>query len=251
MGNQSGTTYNPGTLSYQTVYHWKIVAWDNHGASTEGQLWHFTTISKPNNPPYTPSNPSPANGSTGVALNTILSWSGGDPDSGDTVTYDVYLGITNPPPKLASNQTDTTYHPTSLTGNTTYYWKIIAWDNHGASAVSPIWVFTTKSLVDTTPPDVHITKPEKAIYLFNRKVIPFISAVVISTIDVEVSAIDNDSGVATVEFYVDNTLKGNDSSAPYTWSWSDKCFFVYNLKVVAYDAVGHSASTTMKVWKFL
>ena len=249
--NQSGTTYDPGTLSYQTLYYWRIVAWDNHGASTQGPLWQFTTEPKPNNPPYTPSNPSPANGSTGVAIDTGLSWSGGDPDSGDTVTYDVFFGTTSPPPKLESNQTGTSYDiPGLLQGNTTYYWRIIAWDTHGAFTVGPLWVFTTKSLIDTTPPDVHITKPEKAIYLFNRMLLPFITTVAISTLDIEVTATDNDSGVAYVQFYVDTTLKGNDSAAPYAWTWSDKGFFVYTLKVVAYDAVGHSAAASMKVWKF-
>ncbi len=248
--NQSGATYDPGMLAFSTTYYWRIVAWDNHGASTQGPLWHFTTEPKPNSPPYTPSNPSPVNGSTGVAPTVILSWSGGDPDSGDTVTYDVFLGAVNPPPKLAGNQTGTTYDPASLTGNTTYYWRIVAWDSHGASAVGPLWVFTTKSLIDTTPPDVHITKPEKAIYLFNRKLITFIATIAISTLDVEVTATDNDSGVAYVQFYLDTTQKANDSTAPYSWTWSDKGFFVYTLTVVAYDAVGHSATTSMKVWKF-
>jgi len=41
--DQSGTTYDPGTLSYDTKYYWKIVATDNHGASTSGPLWDFTT----------------------------------------------------------------------------------------------------------------------------------------------------------------------------------------------------------------
>jgi hypothetical protein len=251
MGNQSDTSYVPGTINYQTIYYWQIVAWDNHGASTEGQTWHFTTVSKPNNPPYTPSNPSPANGSTGVVIDTSLSWTGGDPDSGDAVMYDVYFGVTNPPSKIVSNQTGTSYDiPGLLAGNTTYYWKIISWDIHGAYAAGPLWCFTTKSLNDTTPPFVQITKPEKAIYLFNRILLPFIMTVVVSSIDVEVTAGDNDSGVVRVEFYIDNKLKANDTTSPYSWTWSDKGFFVYTLNVVAYDAVGHSANRSMRVWKF-
>jgi hypothetical protein len=35
--------YDPGTLEYGTLYYWRIVAWDSHGASTEGPLWHFST----------------------------------------------------------------------------------------------------------------------------------------------------------------------------------------------------------------
>ncbi|MBA7494122.1 hypothetical protein ES702_04695 [subsurface metagenome] len=40
---QSGTTYDPGTLGYDTHYYWKIVATDDHGASTEGPVWDFIT----------------------------------------------------------------------------------------------------------------------------------------------------------------------------------------------------------------
>ena len=49
--DQSGTTYDPGTLAYNTQYYWKIVATDNHAASTTGPLWDFTTAPTSNNPP--------------------------------------------------------------------------------------------------------------------------------------------------------------------------------------------------------
>ena len=45
--NQSDTTYDPGTLDYETQYYWKIVAWDNHDASTTGPIWDFTTKMEP------------------------------------------------------------------------------------------------------------------------------------------------------------------------------------------------------------
>jgi hypothetical protein len=57
----------------------------------------------------------------------------------------VYFGATYPPAKLASNQSETTYDPGTLAFGTTYYWKIVAWDNHGASSASPVWQFTTHS----------------------------------------------------------------------------------------------------------
>jgi hypothetical protein len=40
---QWATIYNLGTLSYVTAYYWKIVARDNHGASTPGPVWDFAT----------------------------------------------------------------------------------------------------------------------------------------------------------------------------------------------------------------
>jgi PKD repeat protein len=95
-------------------------------------------------PPYTPSNPSPANHATGVSINADLSWTGGDPDAGDTVTYDVYFGTSSTPPLVSNNQSATAYDPGTLAYNTTYYWQIVATDNHGASTAGPLWNFTTK-----------------------------------------------------------------------------------------------------------
>jgi len=63
---------------------------------------------------------------------------------GDTITYDVYFGSTSPPPKVASNQSETTYDPGILEYNTTYYWQIIAWNEQGEPAEGPIWHFTTE-----------------------------------------------------------------------------------------------------------
>ena len=100
-------------------------------------------ISFPNNPPYAPTNPNPANGETGVGLNTDLSWNASDPD-GDILTYDVYFGTSYPPPLVASNISTAMYDPGNLLIETTYYWKIVAWDFRGASNESPIWSFTTR-----------------------------------------------------------------------------------------------------------
>ena len=150
--DQSGMTYDPGTLSYNTKYYWKIIATDNHGASTPGPLWDFTTGSAPNNAPYTPSNPSPSNHASGQSIYTDVSWSGGDPDAGDTVTYDVHFGTSSNPPPVSNDQSGMTYDPGTLSYNTKYYWKIIATDNHGASTPGPLWDFTTTAPSLTVTP---------------------------------------------------------------------------------------------------
>ena len=90
------------------------------------------------------SNPSPPNHATGVAIDADLSWTGGDPDVGDTVTYDVYFGTSASPPLVSNEQVATTYDPGTLSYNTTYYWKIVATDNHGTSVDGPVWDFTTR-----------------------------------------------------------------------------------------------------------
>jgi len=97
-----------------------------------------------NNPPYEPSNPVPNNGAIDVSIDIDLSWTGGDPD-GDDVLYDVYFGDYSPPPKVVTKQSDTTYDPGILKSATTYYWKIISWDNQDGSTEGPIWDFPRRS----------------------------------------------------------------------------------------------------------
>jgi len=155
VSNQTGTTYNPGTMSYNTMYYWQIVAWDIHEASTQGPIWEFTTEEEPNNPPYPPSDPNPEHGAIDVSVDEDLSWIGGDPDSGDTVTYDIYFGTITPPPKVVDNQSETVYHPGTMSYSTKYYWQIVAWDIHNASTEGPIWNFTTEE-PGNNPPGIPI-----------------------------------------------------------------------------------------------
>jgi hypothetical protein len=109
-----------------------------------------------NNPPNTPSDPSPADGAIDIGINVQLSWTGGDPDPGDNTVYDVYFGTEQDPPIVASLIEMPNYRPDNLAYDTEYYWKIIAWDSHGASSEGPLWTFTTK-ICDNDPPE----KPEK------------------------------------------------------------------------------------------
>src|SRR3989304_9194440 len=41
-GNQSGTSYDPGTLTYSTTYCWRIDS-KNSAGTTTGDVWCFTT----------------------------------------------------------------------------------------------------------------------------------------------------------------------------------------------------------------
>ena len=74
----------------------------------------------------------------------------------------------------------------------------------------------------------------------------------IGKIDVKAQVTDDQSGVAKVEFYVDDTLQATAMTSPYTWTWSEQMpFFQYTVKVIAYDVAGNWKSDEMSVWKFL
>ena len=107
---------------------------------------NITVLHLDNMPPYTPSNPSPSDGAQGINPGITISWTGGDPNVNDTVTYDVYFGQNPTPSKIISNTSQTSFYPV-LNYDTYYFWKIIAWDSHDESAESPVWVFRTKDYV--------------------------------------------------------------------------------------------------------
>jgi len=103
------------------------------------------TVECSNNPPNKPSDPTPADTATGISILTDISWTGGDPDPGDTVTYDVFFDTSSPPALLlCDDATTTTCNPGTLNYSTTYYWHVFATDKHGASTAGDIWQFTTE-----------------------------------------------------------------------------------------------------------
>ncbi|MCJ7570683.1 MAG: Ig-like domain-containing protein, partial [Candidatus Thermoplasmatota archaeon] len=144
-----------GTISW--IYDWdttnlddgdygiKAIATDNKSWPSETALVYVTVDNSggKNSPPNKPSDPDPANHSINVDINTNLSWTGGDPDANDTVTYDVYFGSMPPFQKIASNISNMSINPGNLVNGLTYFWSIVAWDNHNASTVGPGWYFTT------------------------------------------------------------------------------------------------------------
>ncbi len=97
-----------------------------------------------NFPPFEPDEPIPANGAKGIEPEADLGWIGGDPNLGDSVSYDVYIGTSNPPPLVVTKQSEIFYDIGRLVYNTTYYWQIVARDNHDTSRAGPVWSFTTK-----------------------------------------------------------------------------------------------------------
>ena len=159
--NQSLPYYDPPEpLEYESHYYWRIVAWDYYEANANSPIWEFTTGSAPNNPPEQPSNPDPINGSFNLELFVDLSWISSDSDN-DEIVYDVYLEANDQDPDIlvSDDQQDTTFFTEKLQYKTTYYWQIIAKDEHGASSPGPIWHFKIKPEKNNPPKTPSINGP--------------------------------------------------------------------------------------------
>ena len=93
-----------------------------------------------------------------------------------------------------------------------------------ASAVN-----VTVVVPDTTDPTVSITSPSSG-------------PVVFGPVTIAATASDN-VGVSSVEFFVDGTSIGTDSSAPFTRSWNATVEGPHVLTAVASDAVGNTGTS--------
>jgi len=92
-------------------------------------------------PPTCATNLQPADLSTGVNPNPVLTWTvgSGTPPTG----YDVYFGTSPNPPLVSANQTATSYSPGLLAFGTTYYWSVIPVNANGPATGCVEQSFTT------------------------------------------------------------------------------------------------------------
>ena len=147
--------YTSTTPNYLTVYKGQDNSFPNAVTGTR-------TYSRPNiqivTPQTTPPDPAqavyPTDGATLVSPAVVLNWV---PVNGFPNGYRLSLGTNNPPTNIVNNvdiQNVTSYDPDpDLQIGTTYYWKIVPYNQFGDAANCPVWSFTTHgdSNVTTLP----------------------------------------------------------------------------------------------------
>jgi len=200
-----------------------------------------------NNPPYVPNDPIPPDGDTNVVIGTDLSWIGGDPD-GDLVTYDVFFNTSSPPSQIVWNQTGVTYDPGILDYETTYYWRIVAWDAFGASTEGPIWSFTT---IHPAELEVMITRPKnESFYLRNMRLFPLPRNIIVyGPIDITVNTTSS-IGIESVELYINEKLVETFTEESFSYRWAPILCSRYTIKVIAHDKIGDQAEDQIIVFKW-
>jgi len=92
---------------------------------------------------------SPNNNGTGISTATSLNWT--PPVSGaGPAGYKLYFGTNNPPTNIVNGAdlgNALTYDPNpDMNVNTTYYWKVVPYNNNGNAINVPVWSFTTQLL---------------------------------------------------------------------------------------------------------
>jgi len=134
-GNQTGTTFDPGTMTNDTTYYWRIdeVNGAEQASPWTGDLWSFTTETLM---PGQAINPSPINGTIYVDDEANLSWTAGTL----ATSHDVYFGTASPP-AFQENQTAVTFDPGTMEDGQTYYWRVDEVNTHGTTA-GVDWSFT-------------------------------------------------------------------------------------------------------------
>jgi hypothetical protein len=111
-------------------------------------------------------------------------------------------------------------------------------------------VFGDPTLCIPTQIQMKVTRPEKAVYIGDKKMLSFLTPVSIGKITIEASAISNNYEIEKVDFYIDNKLRSTDMTAPYSWTWNNIAFLKHTVKVIAYDTAGHNSTREFTMWKF-
>ena len=125
-------------------YSWYIISKSNSTAETaESEKWKFYLKGDQvaNYSPFPADLISPKAEATVSAGSIKFEWSGGDADSGDTLTFDIYIDTANPPTTRikANHTTSSINHAINSAG--TYYWKVISRDNSGSNSDSGVSKF--------------------------------------------------------------------------------------------------------------
>ncbi|MFZ1082077.1 MAG: fibronectin type III domain-containing protein [Candidatus Kryptoniota bacterium] len=146
----TSTSVATGTLSASTTYYWQVRAINAAGLSGFSTTFSFTTLT-PVTAPSVPTLVSPLNGSTNQPLSDTLTWS----PSSNASRYQVEVSTSSSFSSTIINDstvTSTSRITGTLTGNTTYYWRVQSVNSVGSSGWSSVWSFTT--LTPLPPPSV-------------------------------------------------------------------------------------------------
>jgi hypothetical protein len=144
--NRNGD-YATGYPSYRSTGMTNMAAYKNQDNTfPEAPIAGSWSMSRPNitlaSPQVTPPNAAtlvaPADGGLVVAESVTLQWANG---GGFPAGYKLYVGTSNPPTFVEDLGDVTSYLLTDLAEDTTYYWKVVPYNDNGDQTDVPVWSF--------------------------------------------------------------------------------------------------------------
>lgn len=158
--NISQTSYQLVNLKANATYFWMVVCRDIYGAiSLSPQTWQFSTGEQSNFSPYQPANPFPEDLAIDQLPTLRFTWTGGDPDLADIITYSFLIGEDSSALAVATQTRSTFYDVENLELGKTFFWQIIAADNRGKETKGPIWRFSTYAVPNRAPDNPVLAYP--------------------------------------------------------------------------------------------
>lgn len=144
------TEYDPQNLTPGVTYAWQVTATDGDMYAIPGEVWTFTVRGGDSpgpdaiiEPPQQPDAPFPANGATGVPVDTELAWHGGNFGQ-YPLLYTVTIGkAPTPGEEVVTEAPPAAYRPETLEPGTTYSWQVTATDGDMYYISGEVWTFTT------------------------------------------------------------------------------------------------------------
>jgi len=170
--DQTETTYDPGTMQYETIYYWQIIAEDEHGDTTNGPIWSFTTEEEPELIPD-------------LDCHGNLNWQ--NVNTGETVTGSFYVENDGDPLSLLDWEIESyptdwgtwTFSDTSGTdltpedGDYEVEVEVVAPNQQETTFTGEIVIVNSEDPDDTCTIDVSLTTPLSK-YNINSQVIQFL-----------------------------------------------------------------------------
>jgi|TARA_B100001059_G_scaffold235162_1_gene279941 hypothetical protein len=150
--NKTGltTTSTKVTLDKGVPYSWFVTSKSTKSSvTTPSDTWKFYLAGTgvANYAPFPADLKAPSSGSTLKRTDgkVTFTWEGSDPDSGDTLTYTLYVDTTDGKQTPASAQTDLSVLTldVALDAATTYYWRVKSSDGTNSS-YSTVYTFKTE-----------------------------------------------------------------------------------------------------------
>jgi hypothetical protein len=106
---------------------------------------------------------------------------------------------------------------------------------------------------DTTPPSLTIEIPKGNLYILAQPVLPLPGniSVVIGKIPIVATSTDEQTGVASMELWINDALVNTSTTSRLEWLWDEQSFFQrHTIRIVTTDTIGNRSEQEQIIYFF-